>query len=98
MVTNYKFPEERPKDPAFYAEKESVCTEWGVPWTEYIPGKSEPPRLQEVIATDGRNVKEAWLNADGQWMRINEKWERASYTAGPVTHYMEKPAPPLKKR
>lgn len=99
MLTGYSFPNRREENREqvwpVYQEKESLCT-LEDSWRN--ASQDPPPNLTEVLATDGIRVKEAWVNSDGQWMRVDEKWERVFGYESKVTHWMPKPALPERRK
>lgn len=99
MLTGYRFPDRREDNREqvwmVYQEKESLCT-LGDSWRS--ASQDPPPSLTEVLATDGKRVKEAWVNPDGHWMRVDEKWERVFGYESKVTHWTPKPVPPERRK
>ena len=98
MIENYHWPVERE-----LCDKETMHNYKELPpaagpenvWHDVT--RCPPPKQSEVLATDGWNVKEAWVGADGHWMRINARWERVFGATSHVTHWREKPGPPGKE-
>ena len=90
MVTDYKCPEGRVEERLEYIERDTAAGGAEFQWKK--EPEETPPKLEEVLATDGIRVKEAWKNFDGEWMRVNERWERVFGTQ--VRMWSEKPKPP----
>lgn len=95
MPNNYRWDTARDHDPAGYEEKPALASgeKTSTAVVKWRDAKTDPPpRLQEVLATDEKNVKEAWLSHDLTWMRINATWERVFGTQ--VKYWAAKPAAP----
>lgn len=72
MIENYTYKARRKENPAAYREKKPELG--ALEWVSVEEGL--PPKSHHVLAWDGNRVAEAWLNADGVFMRVNAKWER----------------------
>lgn len=96
MVTAYIFPDERAENRGYggekYREKADGIGNTEMEW--FDAAKVFPPEMHEVLATDGKRVKEAWMGKDKRWMRVNETWERVYGQESHVTLWAMKPAPP----
>lgn len=95
MPKNYRWDTDRNYDPAGYEEKPALVSgDRGTPTSvRWRDAKADPPpRLQEVLASDEKTVKEAWLSYDLVWMRVNATWERVFGTQ--VKYWAAKPAAP----
>jgi hypothetical protein len=71
MPTDYTSAEER-RDPAAYEEKPASYGE--IDWHRACK-EDLPPRIHHILAYDGIRTAEAWVNADGNFMRVNARWE-----------------------
>ncbi len=93
MLNNYRWDTCRDHDPTGYEEKPALVSGDRAASVRWRDAKTDPPpRLQEVLASDGKTVKEAWLSHDLVWMRVNATWERVFGTQ--VKDWAAKPAAP----
>lgn len=90
MLKNYIWDTPRDFDPAAYPEKE-ISASVHPRWLSVDDPENRPPKLRQILAWDGIQTAESWVNADGIFMRVNATWERVFGTK--VIRWAQMPIP-----